>query len=249
MQICVTCKLRTVGKLFSSTNERGEKGERKRKEKREGRKNEEKRREVEYKERKQTHRSWDLTDRGLFASFPGHGFNSSWSIQISLKTLFLRKLVQADYPLHPKSWLTLIRTPIRPRNWHFCISSRSHRRFWIQSMLCSPFSAPEFSSPPHLPSVWIQSSDCIAWKQALFSPVRFIFYHEADLPKLCFPPRVAFQHKNLRWLTSLYLYLMEHQRRYPMLKRVLYQGLLGNLIPPLDFATYTSHRKGLRSSA
>lgn len=56
MQICVTCKLRTVGKLFSSTNEREERGERKRKEKREGRKNEEKRREVEYKERKQTHR-------------------------------------------------------------------------------------------------------------------------------------------------------------------------------------------------
>ena len=69
-------------------------------------------------------------------------------------------------------------------------------------MLCSSFSAPVCSNLAHLSGVFIQSSNCIAWIQAVFFLVHLTFYYEINLPKLCFPSRVTLQFENLSLCTG-----------------------------------------------
>lgn len=94
-------------------------------------------------------------------------------------------------------------------------------------MLCSLFFAPVCSNLSNLSWVFIPSSNYMAWIQSLFSLARLTFYLEINLPKLCFPPCVTLQLKNLHWCTSSSSCLMEHQGRRPSMKRVLWSKTLG----------------------
>ena len=139
-----------------------------------------------------------------------------------------------------------IQTPVRPRTLLYltlvCLP-RVRQKTPFDQYFCSPSSAPVCSYPLHFSWDLIWLLNCIAWTQALFSPIHLAFYHEIHLPKVYFPHVLFSSSKILSgFLTPNWV--SRSTQRCSMSSVVKDSWEI--LVLLLDFVTCSSNIKGLR---